>query len=92
MGISRNTYSISSFNNSFHIFCVLQVCNNHQLNLDLSSSMYFIIICREKLEAFLLRSMEGGLISDGVVAQDINQASSFWRIREVPSCDLNIFS
>lgn len=28
--------------------------------------------------------MEGGLISDGVLAQDINQASSFWRIREVP--------
>jgi D-2-hydroxyglutarate dehydrogenase len=27
--------------------------------------------------------MEGGLISDGVLAQDINQASSFWRIREV---------
>ncbi|GKU99235.1 hypothetical protein SLEP1_g12108 [Rubroshorea leprosula] len=37
---------------------------------------------REKLEAFLLSSMEGGLISDGVVAQDINQTSSFWRIRE----------
>ncbi|KAK8619130.1 hypothetical protein V6N13_133097 [Hibiscus sabdariffa] len=37
---------------------------------------------REKLEAFLLSSMEGGLISDGVIAQDINQASSFWRIRE----------
>ncbi|XP_077247811.1 FAD-linked oxidases family protein isoform X2 [Tasmannia lanceolata] len=37
---------------------------------------------KEKLEAFLLRSMERGLISDGVVAQDINQASSFWRIRE----------
>ncbi|XP_010275534.1 PREDICTED: D-2-hydroxyglutarate dehydrogenase, mitochondrial [Nelumbo nucifera] len=37
---------------------------------------------KEKLEAFLLRSMEGGLIADGVVAQDINQASSFWRIRE----------
>lgn len=29
--------------------------------------------------------MEGGLISDGVIAQDINQASSFWRIREVPN-------
>ncbi|KAF9619358.1 hypothetical protein IFM89_006545 [Coptis chinensis] len=38
---------------------------------------------KEKLEAFLLGSMESGLISDGVVAQDINQASSFWRIREV---------
>ncbi|KAJ6378878.1 hypothetical protein OIU78_028985 [Salix suchowensis] len=37
---------------------------------------------REKLEAFLLHSMESGLISDGVLAQDINQASSFWRIRE----------
>ncbi|XP_021908112.1 D-2-hydroxyglutarate dehydrogenase, mitochondrial [Carica papaya] len=37
---------------------------------------------REKLEAFLLRSLESGLISDGVIAQDLNQASSFWRIRE----------
>ncbi|XP_010531060.1 PREDICTED: D-2-hydroxyglutarate dehydrogenase, mitochondrial [Tarenaya hassleriana] len=37
---------------------------------------------REKLEAFLLRSLEKGLVSDGVIAQDINQASSFWRIRE----------
>lgn len=44
---------------------------------------------REKLEAFLLRSMEVGLISDGVLAQDINQAFSFWRIREVLL--LNIF-
>ncbi|KAL9272624.1 D-2-hydroxyglutarate dehydrogenase, mitochondrial-like protein [Drosera capensis] len=26
--------------------------------------------------------MENGLISDAVIAQDINQASSFWRIRE----------
>ncbi|KAG1347473.1 D-2-hydroxyglutarate dehydrogenase, mitochondrial [Cocos nucifera] len=37
---------------------------------------------KAKLEAFLLRSMEGGLILDGAVAQDINQASSFWQIRE----------
>ncbi|KDP37438.1 hypothetical protein JCGZ_08279 [Jatropha curcas] len=37
---------------------------------------------KEKLEAFLFRSMESGLISDGVLAQDSNQASSFWRIRE----------
>ncbi|GMH24566.1 hypothetical protein Nepgr_026409 [Nepenthes gracilis] len=37
---------------------------------------------KDKLEAFLFRSMESGLISDGVIAQDINQASSFWRIRE----------
>ncbi|KAJ4898844.1 D-2-hydroxyglutarate dehydrogenase [Raphanus sativus] len=37
---------------------------------------------REKLEAFLLKSLEQGLVSDGVIAQDINQASSFWRIRE----------
>lgn len=27
--------------------------------------------------------MEGGLVSDGVLAQDINQISSFWQIREV---------
>uniref|UniRef100_A0A2P2LJW3 Uncharacterized protein MANES_01G140700 n=1 Tax=Rhizophora mucronata TaxID=61149 RepID=A0A2P2LJW3_RHIMU len=37
---------------------------------------------KEKLEAFLFCSMESGLISDGVLAQDIYQASSFWRIRE----------
>ncbi|KAK9136290.1 hypothetical protein Syun_015620 [Stephania yunnanensis] len=37
---------------------------------------------REKLEAFLLQSMEGGLICDGAVAQDTNQSSSFWHIRE----------
>ncbi|KAK1272292.1 hypothetical protein QJS04_geneDACA013088 [Acorus gramineus] len=37
---------------------------------------------KAKLEAFLLSSMEDGIISDGVVAQDINQANSFWRIRE----------
>ncbi|GAB2227358.1 hypothetical protein Droror1_Dr00009176 [Drosera rotundifolia] len=37
---------------------------------------------KEKLQAFLMASMENGLISDGVIAQDINQASSFWRIRE----------
>ncbi|GMH24569.1 hypothetical protein Nepgr_026412 [Nepenthes gracilis] len=37
---------------------------------------------KEKLEAFLFCSMGSGLISDGVIAQDINQASSFWRIRE----------
>ncbi|KAJ8764438.1 hypothetical protein K2173_006178 [Erythroxylum novogranatense] len=37
---------------------------------------------KEKLEAFLLSSMESGLISDGVLAQDINQASSFWHLRE----------
>lgn len=38
---------------------------------------------RQKLEAFLLHAMEAGLVSDGALAQDINQASSFWRIREV---------
>lgn len=38
---------------------------------------------REKLEMFLFRLMESGLILDGVVAQDISQVSSFWRIREV---------
>lgn len=46
-------------------------------------SYIYVHASREKLEAFLLRSMEGGLISDGVLAQDINQAFSFWRIREV---------
>ncbi|KAM7520138.1 hypothetical protein LguiB_019100 [Lonicera macranthoides] len=37
---------------------------------------------KQKLEAFLIHSMEGGLISDGAIAQDISQASSFWHIRE----------
>ncbi|EPS68480.1 hypothetical protein M569_06288, partial [Genlisea aurea] len=37
---------------------------------------------REKLEAFLVHLIEIGLVSDGVLAQDINQASSFWKIRE----------
>ncbi|KAI3451006.1 hypothetical protein Pfo_007671 [Paulownia fortunei] len=37
---------------------------------------------KEKLEAFLLQSMESGLLKDGALAQDVNQASSFWRIRE----------
>ncbi|KAL3618242.1 D-2-hydroxyglutarate dehydrogenase, mitochondrial [Castilleja foliolosa] len=37
---------------------------------------------KEKLESFLLQCMESGLLNDGVVAQDVNQASSFWRIRE----------
>nr|XP_034581615.1 probable D-2-hydroxyglutarate dehydrogenase, mitochondrial isoform X2 [Setaria viridis] len=37
---------------------------------------------KTKLEAFLLSSMENGLVADGVIAQDISQASNFWRIRE----------
>ncbi|XP_024970446.1 D-2-hydroxyglutarate dehydrogenase, mitochondrial isoform X3 [Cynara cardunculus var. scolymus] len=37
---------------------------------------------KEKLEAFLLHAMENGLVSDGALAQDMNQASSFWHIRE----------
>lgn len=27
--------------------------------------------------------MEDGLVADGVIAQDISQASNLWRIREV---------
>ncbi|KAF7828918.1 D-2-hydroxyglutarate dehydrogenase, mitochondrial [Senna tora] len=37
---------------------------------------------KQKLEAFLLHAMENELISDGVLAQDINQSSSFWHLRE----------
>ncbi|XP_071916532.1 D-2-hydroxyglutarate dehydrogenase, mitochondrial-like isoform X2 [Coffea arabica] len=37
---------------------------------------------KENLEAFLLHSVESGLVANGVLAQDINQASSFWHIRE----------
>jgi hypothetical protein len=46
-------------------------------------SCLWLSFCRTKLEAFLLRSMEDGLVADGVIAQDISQASNFWRIREV---------
>ncbi|KDO71042.1 hypothetical protein CISIN_1g0091122mg, partial [Citrus sinensis] len=62
------------FSSSMHNFYVLIETTGSEESYD-----------REKLEAFLLSSMEGGLISDGVIAQDINQASSFWRIREVPN-------
>ncbi|XP_078180819.1 FAD-linked oxidases family protein [Carex rostrata] len=37
---------------------------------------------KAKLEAFLLRTLEEGVILDGAIAQDISQASIFWRIRE----------
>nr|GFC40847.1 D-2-hydroxyglutarate dehydrogenase, mitochondrial [Tanacetum cinerariifolium] len=36
----------------------------------------------EKLEAFLFHAMEVGLVSDGAIAQDSSQASSFSHIRE----------
>lgn len=45
--------------------------------------LYILYISRQKLEAFLLGSMENELVSDGVLAQDINQATTFWRLREV---------
>lgn len=45
--------------------------------------LFFACIIREKLEAFLVESIESGYVTDGALAQDINQASSFWRIREV---------
>jgi len=38
---------------------------------------------REKLDAFLESTMEKGLVTDGVVAQDSSQAASFWQLREV---------
>ncbi len=44
---------------------------------------YIWYISRQKFESFLLGSVENELIADGVLAQDINQASTFWRIREV---------
>jgi D-2-hydroxyglutarate dehydrogenase len=37
---------------------------------------------KEKLDAFLESTMEKGLVADGVVAQGISQAASFWQIRE----------
>ncbi|XP_076887809.1 D-2-hydroxyglutarate dehydrogenase, mitochondrial-like isoform X1 [Bidens hawaiensis] len=37
---------------------------------------------KEKLKAFLFHAMESGLVSDGALAQDFSQASSFWHIRE----------
>ncbi|CAA6658929.1 unnamed protein product [Spirodela intermedia] len=58
-----------------------------------SSSMYDFYVLIEttgsdeasdksKLEAFLGRSMENGIIDDGVIAQDMSQTMSFWRMRE----------
>lgn len=38
---------------------------------------------REKLDAFLESTMEKGLVADGVVAQGMSQAASFWQLREV---------
>nr|GFD01510.1 D-2-hydroxyglutarate dehydrogenase, mitochondrial [Tanacetum cinerariifolium] len=40
---------------------------------------------KEKLEVFLLHAMEVGLVSDGAIAQDSSQASSFLHICEVCS-------
>lgn len=57
--------------------------------VDLSFLYWYL---REKLEAFLLHSMENGLVIDGVLAQDINQSSSFWHIREVPTITLTNLS
>ncbi|KAH9326716.1 hypothetical protein KI387_006894, partial [Taxus chinensis] len=37
---------------------------------------------KAKLDAFLESSIEKGLITDGSVAQDLNQIAAFWRIRE----------
>ncbi|KAL2649538.1 hypothetical protein R1flu_017666 [Riccia fluitans] len=39
---------------------------------------------KEKLDAFLESALEKELIKDGAVAQDISQAASFWKVREVP--------
>lgn len=44
---------------------------------------FFWVIFRSKLEAFLGHSMENGIIDDGVIAQDMSQTFSFWRMREV---------
>jgi D-2-hydroxyglutarate dehydrogenase len=37
----------------------------------------------EKLEAFLTTVLEGGLVVDGVVAQDESQRAHFWKLREL---------
>ncbi|XP_062107875.1 uncharacterized protein LOC133818819 [Humulus lupulus] len=37
---------------------------------------------KEKLEAFLIHAMEVGFVSDVALAKDINQALSFWCLRE----------
>ncbi|CAI9291194.1 unnamed protein product [Lactuca saligna] len=37
---------------------------------------------RENVEGFLVDAMKSGLISDGAISKDLNQALSFWRIRE----------
>ncbi|KAG8383377.1 hypothetical protein BUALT_Bualt04G0006200 [Buddleja alternifolia] len=72
---------------SMHNFYILIETTGSSESHDNLSNCYFESvpfshITREKLEAFLLESMESGLVTDGALAQDINQASSFWRIRE----------
>uniref|UniRef100_A0A0A9DTE9 Uncharacterized protein n=1 Tax=Arundo donax TaxID=35708 RepID=A0A0A9DTE9_ARUDO len=61
----------------------MRMCYHASLHLLRLGLLFICVFCRAKLEAFLLRSMEDGLVADGVIAQDISQASNFWRIREV---------
>lgn len=37
---------------------------------------------KEKMERFLERAIAAGLLADGVLAQDLSQARSFWKLRE----------
>ncbi|XP_073005459.1 probable D-2-hydroxyglutarate dehydrogenase, mitochondrial isoform X1 [Typha latifolia] len=83
--------SAFEFMDSHSIDMVLAHLEGIRNPLPLSLSKFYVLIettgsdeshDKAKLDAFLLRSMEDGLVSDGVIAQDINQESMFWRIRE----------
>nr|GEW52681.1 D-2-hydroxyglutarate dehydrogenase, mitochondrial [Tanacetum cinerariifolium] len=56
-----------------------------ELDKELEDSGRQFMPIQEKFEAFLLYVMEAGLVSDGAIAQDSIQASSFLHIREVHS-------
>lgn len=66
-----------------------QVMKVAYIPLFIGCSWYKVATCehvdhiREKLDAFLESTMEKGLVADGVVAQGISQAASFWQLREV---------
>lgn len=66
-----------------HFFDVYKVSSHLEHDSMLLIPTTACFNCREKLEAFLLDAVENGLVTDGALAQDINQASSFWHIREV---------
>lgn len=72
---------------------VLQLCEKAGIyNLPLSNKTgHFLLVethgsnanhDQEKMEQFLTSTMEAGFVSDGIVAQDLQQVEDFWAVRE----------